>query len=262
MKYFLTLIGVAAFVALVFAFNGDVIGNNVLEFGNGMKINKGVVSVFGKGKKGNGDVIDQKRTIDAFSSVRSSNAIKVELIKGDSPKVVVRTDSNLQENIKTVVKDGKLRIYVKGSIRKYHIMKVFVTFTELERLSSSSASEIIAKDKIVADSFSLSASSASSIEIRELEANEVDVDISSAANIELAGKCEKLKVEASSASDADLYDLKANVVEVDASSAADVNVCALVKLDAEASSGADVNYKGTPERLSTEENSGGDISKR
>lgn len=261
MKYFLTLIGVAAFVAIVFAFNGDFIERQFEERSIRFEERDVVFSIFGKGKKGNGDVIDQVRKVKAFTSVSSSNAIKVELVKGDSPKVIVRTDSNLQDHIKTEIRGSELKVYVKGNIRKYSEMTVFVTFTKLEGVKSSSASDIICKDEIVAEEFSVRASSASSVSLKNLQAKEVEVDVSSAASIKVAGRCEYLDVEASSAADANLYDLEANRVEADASSAADIRIYTNSSLEANASSGADITYKGSPKHLEIEESSGGDISK-
>lgn len=262
MKYFLTLVGVAAFVALVFAFKGNFIER---QFENGIvsiKTDEGSFSIFGKGEKGNGDITDQSREISAFTSVSSSNAIKVELIKGNTPKVVVRTDSNLQDHIKTEIKGSELKIYIKGSIRKYSEMTVFVTFTELDALKTSSASDMVCKDKITANKFSARSSSASSIKLENLQAKNVEVDVSSAANIRITGVCNTLDVEASSAADANLYKLEAKNVNADASSAADIRVFASLKLEAEASSGADVSYKGNPEKIDVEESSGGDVSKK
>lgn len=261
MKYFLTLLSVAALVTLVFAFNDNFLERHFANIESRVEKREVVFSVFSKGDRGNGDVIEQMRKVNAFTSVSSSNAINVVLVKGDSPKVVVRTDSNLQDHIKTEVKGNKLKIYVRGNIRKYSEMTVFVTFTELEALHSSSASEMTCKDKIVADVFSVGASSASNIKLENVEMQQINVATSSAANVKIAGKCEKLEVDASSASDANLYKLEAQNVEADASSAADIRISVSKKLEAEASSGADITYKGSPEHLSIEESSGGDISK-
>ncbi|PVX52297.1 putative autotransporter adhesin-like protein [Balneicella halophila] len=267
MKYFFTLLGVATFVVILFAFKEEPIIKKSFE--ERMILNstdikdsdvEKVLNVFAKGEKGNKEVVDEVREVDAFKDISSQNAIKVKLVKGQKQKVVVRTDSNLQDNIITEVKDGKLKIYVKDKIRKYTEMTVFVTFTELESLSSSSASEITCEDKIVASSFYIQSSSASSIDLKSLEANTVEIDVSSAANVRVSGKCEELKVDASSASSAKLYDLIATNVDADASSAAHIEVYAVSKLDADASSGADIEYKGDPEFVNRDESSGGDVS--
>lgn len=263
MKYFLTLIGVAAFVAFVFAFKSNFIERNFFSKSIvNIEIEEGRFTIFGKGEKGNGKVIDQEREINAFTSVASSNAIQVKLLKGNTPKVVVRTDDNLQKFIKTEIKGSELKIYVRGSIRKYSEMTVFVTFTELEALKSSSASDIVCQDKIIAEKFSAKSSSASSIKLKDLQAKEVKVEVSSASNIKIAGECDVLDVEASSAADANLYDLKAKEVNAEASSAADIQIFAILKLVAEANSAADITYKGEPKHLETEESSGGDVSQK
>lgn len=263
MKYFLTLLGVAVFITLVFAFNGNFFEKSFSSVEVRIEKGEGILSAFGKGEKGNGDVVDEERKIGAFTEVSSSNAIKVKLIKGNAPKVIVRTDSNLQDNIKTEVKGGDLMIYIKGSIRKYSEMTVFVTFTELDALDSSSASEISCEDKIATHSLSIDASSASNIALEEVVATKVEVETSSAASVKInSGSCEDLEVDASSASSVHLYRLQAQSAEVEASSAADVELKVIERISAKASSGADINYKGNPERLNIKETSGGDISKK
>lgn len=257
MKYFLTLLGVAAFVVLVFAFDGKLFENNVeVERYVGVGISK----VFTERDKGNGEVVDQTREVEDFTAVSSSNAIKVELKKGNENKVVVRTDSNLQDFLITESDGTTLTVYVNGILKKYTELTVYITYKELDCLESASASKIICEDLITTDRFRISASSASKIRLDNLKAKEISVETSSAANVKIAGECESLEVDASSASDGDLYDLKAENVEVDASSAADVHVHVIKNLEADASSGADIVYKGNPQDVDIDESSRGKVS--
>ncbi len=168
---------------------------------------------------------EEERSVANFTSISSSNAIVVKVSKGDTPKVVVRTDSNLLDHIKTEVEGGELKVYIKGSIQRYSELMVLVNIPEINALRSSSASKILCKDKLEAENFSIRSSSAAS------------------------------------ASDANLWGLEAENVEAKASSAANIKVSATQKIKAKASSGADISYTGEPATRSIQESSGGDVSR-
>ncbi len=186
----------------------------------------------------------------------------VKVSKGYAPKVVVRTDSNLIDHIKTEVEGGELKVYIEGSIRRYSELTVLVNAAKINGLRSSSASKIVCKDKVEAENFSIRSSSAATIRIEELIANKVEVRTSSASNVKVKkGHCSDLEVRSSSASDANLWGLEAENVEAKASSAANIKVSATQKIEAKASSGADVNYRGNPVTVSVQESSGGDVSR-
>ncbi len=257
MKYFLTLFGVALFVVFVFAFKGaetfvDRTVEGIEAFENGKP--------FGKREKGNREVVDEERELAAFTSISSSSGIDVELIKGDTQKVVVRADSNLQERLKTEVEDGKLKLYAKGS-NSFTEMKVFVTFTELEGIKASGASDVVGKSTIEAKDFYVSASGASEVQL-ELVAEKIKVTESGASTVSLSGNCEHLEVKVSGASDAKLYKLSAKDVKALASGASDVEVTAITTLGATASGASDINYKGNPKMIKKKESGASSVTKR
>ncbi len=262
MKYFLTLLGVAAFIVLVFAFKGNSIGNRIFNIESSVGWNYRVLSIFKEGVKGNGEVTEEERSVANFTSISSNNAIVVKVSEGDTPKVVVRTDSNLIDHIKTKVEGGKLKVYIKGSIRRYSELMVLVSIPEINALRSSSASKILCEGKIEADNFSIRSSSASTIRIEELIANKVEIRTSSASNVKInKGYCQNLEVRSNSASDANLFGLEAENAKAQASSAGNIKVTATKELKAKANSGADISYTGDPVTISIQESSGGDVFK-
>src|SRR5260221_12785342 len=85
-------------------------------------------------------------------------------------------------------------------------VKVYVTYVNLDKISASSASSIFSEGVIKTDHIDIGASSAANIEV-SLDANSTMVDTSSAGEVILEGKTQKVDVEASSLAEADAYRL-------------------------------------------------------
>ena len=93
----------------------------------------------------------------------------------------------------------------------------------------------------------------------ELKVTDLSCDISSGADIELAGQAENFRVSSSSGSDVKAYELEAKNCNADASSGSDIKVTAIETIEARATSGADIKYKGSPRVIQQEDNSGGSV---
>lgn len=252
MKYFLTLIGVAAFVAIILT-----VGNisEYISEHNGITI----IGSFQETTKGNGEVSTETRVVSNFEKVESSNAVKVILSKDTKCGVTISTDSNLQKLLKTEVKNKKLHIYIEGGIKDYKEITAHVNYVKLKELRASSASNIICTNAITEDTLTLKASSAASINLSEVTINTLQTNASSTAQILLTGNCTYLEAKASSAANIDLKDLKTLHCKAKASSAASITLDIVESLEAKASSGSQIRYKGEPQNIKTTNSSGGSI---
>ncbi|HEY3404244.1 MAG TPA: head GIN domain-containing protein [Ohtaekwangia sp.] len=203
----------------------------------------------------------QTRNITPFTGIKVAEGIDVYLKKGDKESVRVEVTGTQVENVMTEVSGSYLKVHMKDGNYKGNIdAKVYVTYVRLDKLSASSAGNIFSDGAIKATDMEISASSAGSIEVG-LETETVTVSASSAAEIELKGKTKSLSVDASSAGEVDAYDLEAQKVEADASSAGSVRVTVVQDLDAHASSGGNIRYRGSPSKSITDSSSGGSVKK-
>ena len=92
--------------------------------------------------KGSGTITTENRIItEKFTGIDVSSAIEVTIEQADKTEVIVEADDNLQNTIKTEVKNGKLIISNESyiNIRK-GTRKVTVTMPIIENLEASSAS--------------------------------------------------------------------------------------------------------------------------
>ena len=203
----------------------------------------------------------QTRTIGSFSGVKVTEGIHVNLKKGDKESVRVEVTGTPIDNVITEISGSYLRVHMRdGNYRGKVDAKVYVTYVKVDKLSASSAGSIFSEGTIEADDMEVSVSSAGSIEIT-VNAESVETSASSAGEIELQGKTRSLDIDASSAGQIDAYDLEARKVSAQASSAGSLKVNVTEDLDAHASSGGSIRFHGNPSKSNTKSSSGGSVKK-
>ena len=204
--------------------------------------------------------VNETRNVGPFKGIKSSQAIDVYLKKGDKESVRVESPNLKSSDVITEVSGSYLKIRMDDGNYRNKSVKVYVTYVSLNKLSASSASNIFSDGPITATAMELSASSAASIEI-SLQSDEVTLEASSAGDIVLEGKCKRIDVEASSAGDVDAYNFESEIAEVNVSSAGSAKVMVTKEINAHASSGGSIRYRGNPERSNTDSSSGGSVKK-
>lgn len=203
----------------------------------------------------------QTRSIGSFTGVRAEEGIDVFLKKGTKESVRVEVSGTSLENVITELSGSYLKVHMRsGDYRGSVDVKVYVTYVKIDKLSASSAGSIFSEGSIDADALELSASSAGNVDLT-INAGTVEVNASSAGEVELQGTAKTLVAEAASAGEIDAYDLIANKVEAEASSAGSIKVSVAEELDAHASSGASIRYRGNPNKSITNSTSGGSVKK-
>jgi hypothetical protein len=96
----------------------------------------------------------------------------------------------------------------------------------------------------------------------EVNAKNIDIDISSSGDITLKGETDMLRADLSSAGDLNAYELRSKEADISVSSAGDADVYVTDRITARASSAGDVNYKGDPKYVDSHSSSAGGIHKR
>ena len=172
-------------------------------------------------------VVKQSRTLEPFTKIQVSSAVQVTLTPGTAGTAVVETHEDLQDDLRTDVKNGTLSITLRGSHSHVKKMAVELPVERLEKISVSSAASVVGEDTIMAD--------------------DLAIDVSSAASLRLAVDARRLTGHASSAAKIVAGQLNTNTCKIDASSAANVAVGETQQLQMTKSSAASIHYQGTPQ---------------
>jgi len=204
----------------------------------------------------------ETRSLSSFKGIKVSQAIDAYLKKGDKESVRVEVTGGSPSDVITEVEGSSLRIKMRDSHNFWSKVnvKVYVTYVTLEKISASSASSVFSDGIIKTNHLDIAASSAANIEV-SLEASSVMVDTSSAGEVVLEGKSPELEVEVSSAGDVDAYKLECEKVIANVSSGGEAKLSVSKDLEAHASSGGDIRYRGNPSKTNTHSSSGGSVKK-
>ena len=200
------------------------------------------------------------RKLRSFSSISVGEAIDVEVKAGNEEKAMVEVDGTSPNNVLTEVFGDRLKIRMRQGNWRNVSVRVYVTYKTLEEIDVSSAADLTSDGPIRTEQLEIEVSSAGDVEV-EIEVEELEVRVSSAGDLTLKGTAREQNVRVSRSGDYDGYDLESEVAEVDASSSGDARVFVTKELEADASSSGTVYYRGNPTKVYADSSSGGRVRK-
>ncbi len=209
----------------------------------------------------------QVRNVGSFHAIEVSSGINLILKQGNTTAVAVSASSDdIVARIKTEVENGKLKIYFdrdgwKNWNNKGAKLKAYVTIKDIDALEVNSGADAITDGNINADNLKITLSSGAGFD-GEVTASALKVDQSSGSDMKIKGKVSSVDVRTSSGADFKGYDLVSETCKADASSGSGIEITVNKALDAQASSGGDVDYKGNASVTNASNSSGGRIKKQ
>ncbi len=200
---------------------------------------------FGTGEKGNGNIVSETRAIsDDFTEVSASEGLKVFVTQEDNFNIKVEADDNIIDLIATDIKNGKLRIHATKNIGRA-TKNIYVSLPKVTALSGSSGGHLQTKSTINTNELEVDGSSGAVLEI-EVVSNEIDIDASSGANLNISGRADDAVVDVSSGGNINAKDLETKNCNAEASSGGNVKIRVADNLYADAASGGNISYSGEP----------------
>ena len=198
---------------------------------------------FGSGKVGNGQVVEDSRSVsEDFTEVYAAEGLNVFITQDDEFKILVEADDNVIDLIATDINNGQLRVHTKENIGRA-TKNIYVSLPEITALKSSSGADLEAQNVLEVAHLTVDSSSGADVEAQVI-AEEINASASSGADIKLSGSTNILHADASSGADIRAKNLKSKTCNANASSGADIDIHVSEKLVADASSGADISYSG------------------
>ena len=219
------------------------------------------ISVLGgcRYRTGSGNIVTEKRNTGSFTGISVGGGFDVEIRTGPL-EVLVESDDNVIKYIVTKVADGQLKIKLDNIHLHHAHLKVYVTAPEINNINSSASANVESKDVLKSvESVQLHSSSGGEIKAA-LDAPEIIANASSGGELHLSGRTRNFKATSSSGSSIDAKELLSENTTVKVSSGASADVHASLILDATASSGGNVTYRGSAS-VRKSVSSGGEVEK-
>ncbi|MES2332217.1 MAG: head GIN domain-containing protein [Bacteroidota bacterium] len=196
------------------------------------------------------DANAEVRTITGFSSIEVSDAIDLYISQGSSEAVAISgSTDDIKTRIKTEVRSGTLHIYFDGkglNWKKWgnNRMKAYVTYRTLESLEASGACNVKTTDAIRQSELKMEMSGASDF-TGEVAVTKLHLSASGASNIKMSGTAANASLDATGACTIRAYDLITDMCKIDASGASTIRITVNKELNATASGGSEILYRGT-----------------
>jgi hypothetical protein len=207
-----------------------------------------------------GPVEKETRKIGAFNEIEVSHGINLYLTTGKSNHLEVETAKSILSRLITEVKGDKLKIYFSGSFIMPTTANVYLEATSVSNITTSGGSDVIGENTLHTEDLKLTASGGSDIRL-EVDTQYLEVNVSGGADIVLSGRAKYMEVKTSGGSDFKGFELIVQKAKLHASGGSDIRVYVEDDLEARASGGADIRYKGNPRTIDTKNSAGGDISR-
>ena len=191
------------------------------------------------------------RPVKGYHGIRVSDAIELYLSRGQEEKVVVSAkDVKTRDKIKTEIVDGILVIRLEGPGKwkwwnsNNHKIKAYVSYTLLDEITASGASNVYVDGVIAGEKLALNLSGASDFK-GAIKVKALSLEQSGASDSQITGQVAgKATIRSSGASDVKGYDLVVEECSAHASGASDIRITVNKQLDADCSGASSVYYKG------------------
>jgi hypothetical protein len=215
---------------------------------------------------GSGETITLEMDYEDFERIEVSYAFDVDIERADTYKVHIIIDETLLEYLHVDKSGGTIYIGLKsGNTNMDQTRKAEITLPRLQRLELSGASDGIVRGFSGSDDMDFELSGASSLEVVDLKAGNIDVDISGASEfngnieiregefdlsgasiLELTGSASDTSLEASGASDVRLAEFTTVNANIELSGASDAEIIVNQRLEIDLSGASELIYHGNP----------------
>ena len=226
------------------------------------------VDISGAGTRGDGNVVSQERNASNFSGVTLDGIGDVNIYCGENFKVVVTTDSNLQDILTTNVRGNILYIdqLKNTNIRNVTKMIIDVHMPELKSFKSDGGGNIEIRNNVAENvnvtlsgigdikiingktsNFEIIHSGGGNIDVNNYQAKNVNVTLSGIGDIKFGnGKTSDLRINHSGGGNIDAQNYEAENADVTLTGIGDIKIWATKSLKIKHSGGGDILYKGNP----------------
>ena len=210
-------------------------------------------------------LLGQTRDVGNFDSVYSSTSVSVTLVKASAPSVEFTMKKGSARNLITEVKNGTLYVKTKSMTGNWSNNNtkadVTVYYTDLEEIRASAGCTVKSDNTIEANSMEIEVSSGSTA-ILDIKANKIKAEATSGSTLKLKGQAHKGNFEANSGATLNASRFVTEDAVAEASSGASLSIHVDNSFEAVANSGASIKYSGNVKNENVDTGWSGSIKRK
>ncbi len=210
-----------------------------------------------KGVNGEGPIIKDERMLTAVNEIVLSSSVRAEVISGESQKIVVHAQANIQPVLKTTIKGETLTIDIEGNVSMTEDTYVLITIPQLKSATTNSSGSISGSG-FSGDNLKLSVSSSGDISLTGLNYEDYEAKVSSSGDILLEGRGKKLDAETNGSGDINASGLVVDKAKATTKSSGNIMVAVGGELKAKITGSGNISYDGSP-KVDLEDDGSGEL---
>ena len=191
--------------------------------------------------RGSGRMVRQPRPAAAFTRIVNDGPANLEIQVGPNPAIEVEMDDNLLSNVKTDVRNGRLKIGSEGSYCSSRAPTIRVTVPSLRVVDIGASGDA---------------------RVSGLNGGELDVTITGSGDVTAAGRLDAIYVTINGSGEVALDALRAGMVDATVNGSGAVDVGNARSISATVNGSGAVYYAGNPEIIEQVVHGSGRIRRR
>lgn len=194
---------------------------------------------------GNGNVVEENRPVEPFTSIDIGGVLNVYLTQGDTESVTVEADENLLDLIVIENRGNTLRVYLKKGIdiKKAKEKNVYITLRSINQLEVGGVVNVKSTNALTADAFDLHIGGVGNTDL-ELRCDRLDARADMVGNLALRGEVREANIKNGGVGSLKAFDLKVDRLTIKNSGVGSAEVQAQDEISITSSGVGSVRYKG------------------
>jgi hypothetical protein len=216
--------------------------------------------LFGSRVVGSGKVIEDKRSLPAFSKLRVDAAVTINARPAAAPAVTVRADDNIAALVLTSVEGDTLLVKIKPNtgVRTETPLVVTVDFTQLTQADLRGSGDLNVS-ALKGEQFDLSLAGSGDVRLDNTEVGKLNARLTGSGDIWVKGRCDDAGYNLAGSGDVHAGEFHAKRVNIDIAGSGDVRVHATESLAVQIAGSGDVAYSGNPPKVTSRVVGSGDL---
>lgn len=205
--------------------------------------------------------IDEHRDIKPFSRLLISGNLDVDLVKSDEKEILIYSDQNIKPEVIFTRNRGDLLEVVRLKANGYeqHKIKVTIYYQNIESLELSNGVSLKHSGKFSGNQLVLHVGANAQI-TSQCALNALEIKAENGAQIQLSGSVDLLVARLKNGSELNALGLFCQRGKVEANAGSKAFVTVVKSLEAEASAGSKIEFKGSPEEVIIKTTFGGEVT--
>ncbi|CAN5445847.1 head GIN domain-containing protein [soil metagenome] len=209
----------------------------------------GITSLFlsscSKTIDGEGEVIQQTRSLKSFTDLTLDISANITVVISDSVSCVISAQSNIADIIEMDEGSSSLKIKSKNDYRATKPVEIIISTQSIEKIAINGSGDIHVLNGIKGKSLKLNINGSGDIDLA-LDVEELRSMINGSGNLNLSGKAASHRLQINGSGNAHAFDLAVDDYKISLNGSGDAEVTAKSSFDAKVIGSGNVIYKGAP----------------